>query len=236
MLCRHPYVSMSGESAVETGRVKGSTARGRGPKGWPVAFRHHTGGGRRARRARRAAATRMDAAIAMNAMLAVALSAHVRHRRRPVPPLLRGPHRRGALPQRHRRRARAATRAAFAERGLDAVPVRGALSVTVPGAVGAWDAALERFGIALARPTCSPRRSTPPRTGVEIGDRLAGWIGGRARRACAPTRRRPARLLDAARAPLARRRDAAPAGAGRTLGACVARHGARDFYAGELAR
>jgi gamma-glutamyltranspeptidase / glutathione hydrolase len=39
----------------------------------------------------------------------------------------------------------------FAERGLDAVPGKGALAVTVPGAVSAWAAALERHGtISLA--------------------------------------------------------------------------------------
>ena len=39
-----------------------------------------------------------------------------------------------------------ATPALFAERGLDAVPGSGPLSVSVPGAVAAWVDALERFG------------------------------------------------------------------------------------------
>lgn len=40
----------------------------------------------------------------------------------------------------------AATRQWFLERGLDAVPQRGILSVTVPGALGAWQEALNRCG------------------------------------------------------------------------------------------
>ena len=34
----------------------------------------------------------------------------------------------------------------YRRRGLDAVPERGLLSVTVPGAIDAWQAAAERFG------------------------------------------------------------------------------------------
>ncbi|HUF74935.1 MAG TPA: gamma-glutamyltransferase [Longimicrobiales bacterium] len=44
------------------------------------------------------------------------------------------------------RAAVGATPELFAERGLDRMPGRGALSVTVPGAVSAWQAALERYG------------------------------------------------------------------------------------------
>jgi gamma-glutamyltranspeptidase/glutathione hydrolase len=44
------------------------------------------------------------------------------------------------------RAPREATLEAFRRRGLDRVPERGILSVTVPGAVHAWAAALERFG------------------------------------------------------------------------------------------
>jgi gamma-glutamyltranspeptidase/glutathione hydrolase len=40
----------------------------------------------------------------------------------------------------------AATPAAFAERGLDRVPYRGELSVTVPGVVDGWSSLLARFG------------------------------------------------------------------------------------------
>jgi gamma-glutamyltranspeptidase/glutathione hydrolase len=43
------------------------------------------------------------------------------------------------------------TPALFAQRGLDEIPTYGALSVTVPGALSAWAAALERYGtISLA--------------------------------------------------------------------------------------
>lgn len=40
----------------------------------------------------------------------------------------------------------AMTRRAFAERGLDSIPFRGPLPITVPGAVAGWAEALSRFG------------------------------------------------------------------------------------------
>src|SRR3954466_12220368 len=39
-----------------------------------------------------------------------------------------------------------ATREWFRSRGLESVPARGPLPVTVPGAVASWAAGLERFG------------------------------------------------------------------------------------------
>lgn len=44
------------------------------------------------------------------------------------------------------RSGRLATRDFFLDRGLDRIPTSGPLSVTVPGAVSAWAAALERYG------------------------------------------------------------------------------------------
>ena len=95
---------------------------------------------------------------------------------------------------------RAATRAAFAERGLDAVPVRGALSVTVPGTVAAWEVAAERFGTRALGDLLGPAVDAAA-DGVEIGDRLAGWAAdARDDLRTDPTLAR--RLLDAAGAPL----------------------------------
>jgi gamma-glutamyltranspeptidase / glutathione hydrolase len=126
---------------------------------------------------------------------------------------------------------RLATREAFRERGLDAVPARGALSVTVPGAVGAWDAAVDRFGSRPLGALVSPA-IVAAEAGVEITGRLAAWIAdaGEVLRADATLR---ARFLDATGAPL-------PAGAtlrqpelAATLRR-LARAGARDFYDGEV--
>lgn len=44
------------------------------------------------------------------------------------------------------RAGRAMTAAAYRARGLEEMPARGALAVTVPGAVDAWEVALQRFG------------------------------------------------------------------------------------------
>ncbi|MEA2269022.1 MAG: gamma-glutamyltranspeptidase / glutathione hydrolase, partial [Solirubrobacteraceae bacterium] len=68
-----------------------------------------------------------------------------------------------------------ATPEAFAERGLDAVPVRGALPVTVPGAVGAWEAAVARFGSRPLADLLAPAIATAE-TGVTVTERLATWV------------------------------------------------------------
>ena len=119
-----------------------------------------------------------------------------------------------------------ATRAAFAARGLDAVPARGPLPVTVPGCVAGWDAALARFGSRPLGELLAPAIAAAE-DGVEPTERLAGWIAG-------------ARELLAA-APLLRERFLAPAGRrlrqpelGRTLRA-VATGGAEGFYRGAVA-
>ena len=128
-------------------------------------------------------------------------------------------------------RRRAATRAAFAERGLDAVPVRGALSVTVPGRSRRGRSRPSASAPARSA-TCSARRSTPPRTASRSA---TGSRAGRRTRAttCAPTRpspggcsTRPARRSP----PGATLRQPELAESLRR----IARHGARDFYAGEL--
>jgi gamma-glutamyltranspeptidase/glutathione hydrolase len=126
-----------------------------------------------------------------------------------------------------------ATPEAFAERGLDAVPARGALSLTVPGAVAAWEAARERFG---SRPFADLLEPAIARAdeGVEVTQRLADWIvATRTDLEADPVLR--ARFLDADMVPL-------------TTGAVVrrpeiadtlrrlAQAGGADLYTGELAR
>ena len=68
-----------------------------------------------------------------------------------------------------------ATPAAFAERGLDAVPVRGPLSVSVPGTVGAWEEALTRFGSLPLADALAPAADRAA-AGIDISPRIAGWI------------------------------------------------------------
>ena len=77
-----------------------------------------------------------------------------------------------------------ATREAFAERGLGAVPARGPLSVTVPGTVAGWEAALARFGSRPASELLAPAIAAAE-AGVEPTARLAGSIAG-AREVLAP--------------------------------------------------
>lgn len=127
---------------------------------------------------------------------------------------------------------RLATRDAFMERGLDAVPIRGPLSVTVPGVIGAWDAAVARFGSRSLGELLVPAAEAAE-AGVEIGAALAAWMAqAHPELRSDPTLRR--RFLDA---------DGAPLQAGATLRQPelaatlrrLARAGAKDFAHGELA-
>jgi gamma-glutamyltranspeptidase/glutathione hydrolase len=126
----------------------------------------------------------------------------------------------------------AATRAAFADRGLDAVPVRGALSVTVPGVVGAWDAAIRRFGSRSLADLLAPAIDAA-NSGIEISARLAAWIANtRAELRSDATLSR--RFLDDAGAPLRATTTLRQPELATTLQR-IARAGARDFYRGEVA-
>ena len=126
-----------------------------------------------------------------------------------------------------------ATPAAFAGRGLDAVPVRGPLSVSVPGTVGAWEAALTRFGSLPLAEVLAPAGERAA-AGIEISDRIAGWIATeRDGLATDPVLR--AWFLDEAGAPV-------PAGTvvrrpelAATLHR-IADAGAADLYGGDLGR
>src|SRR4051812_22241260 len=68
-----------------------------------------------------------------------------------------------------------ATREAFRARGLAEVPARGPLPVTVPGAVAAWAAGLERFGRRPLDELLEPA-ARAAEDGVAITARVAGWI------------------------------------------------------------
>lgn len=68
-----------------------------------------------------------------------------------------------------------ATPAFFAERGLDEVPSRGPLTVTVPGAVRAWADALERFGTIDLAEALGPAIGYA-RNGFPVSSRLAADI------------------------------------------------------------
>jgi gamma-glutamyltranspeptidase len=126
-----------------------------------------------------------------------------------------------------------ATPAAFAERGLDAVPVRGPLSVSVPGTVGAWAEALTRFGTLPLADVLAPAADRAA-AGIEISDRIAGWIASeRDDVAADPVLR--GWFLDAAGAPLAAGSVVPRPELAATLRR-ISDAGAADFYAGDLGR
>lgn len=68
-----------------------------------------------------------------------------------------------------------ASREEFRRRGLDAIPARGPLPVTVPGTVAAWEEALGRFG---TRPLGEllAAAADGAEQGIEVTGRLAAWI------------------------------------------------------------
>jgi gamma-glutamyltranspeptidase/glutathione hydrolase len=125
-----------------------------------------------------------------------------------------------------------ATVEALGERGLRAVPARGPLTATVPGAVAGWRVALERFGTRSFGDLLEPAAAVAEE-GVPLTARLAAWIAEeRGDLAGDPVLRR--RLLDG---------DGAPPAAGTTLRqpelARTLRRlidaGPEDFYVGGLA-
>jgi len=124
-----------------------------------------------------------------------------------------------------------ATREAFRERGLDAIPPRGPLPVTVPGTVGAWDEVLRRFGTRPLADLLAPAERAA-RDGFEISAKLAGWIDRGAPELSDPLLRR--RFFDAAGRPLAGGALLRQPEVAATLRRLMD-HGARDFYEGEIA-
>ncbi len=125
-----------------------------------------------------------------------------------------------------------ATRDAFAERGVEAVPVRGPLSVTVPGVVAAWDVALKRLGTRSLGDLLGPAIDAA-QTGVEVGARLATWIREAGQQLDSdPTLSR--RFLDVTGQPLLAGDRLRQPELATTLRR-IAYAGARDFYRGEIA-
>jgi gamma-glutamyltranspeptidase/glutathione hydrolase len=126
-----------------------------------------------------------------------------------------------------------ATVRAFRELGLDRIPARGPLTVTVPGAVAAWEEALASFGSRplaelLAAPIGAAER------GVPVTARLGGWITeARSELAAEPALRRT--FLDD---------EGRPLGDGATLRQTelaltlrrIAGSGAEELYRGDLGR
>ena len=128
----------------------------------------------------------------------------------------------------------AATREWFTTRGFARMPLRGMLSVSVPGAVDAMVTALDRWGsgrFALAR-LLGPAIDYAE-DGFPVADRVAKWIAEAA----------PVLIRDPAAAKLARPRGRPPR-AGEMLAnpdlarslRAVAEGGCDEFYRGELAR
>jgi gamma-glutamyltranspeptidase len=124
-----------------------------------------------------------------------------------------------------------ATRQAFRERGLAGIPARGPLSVTVPGTVGAWDAALRRFGSRPLEELLAPAERAA-RDGFQITAKLASWIDRSSPELTDPLLRR--RFFDGAGRPLGDGAVLRQPEVAATLRRLMER-GARDFYAGEIA-
>jgi gamma-glutamyltranspeptidase / glutathione hydrolase len=125
-----------------------------------------------------------------------------------------------------------ATPAAFAERGLGAVPARGPLSLTVPGAVAGWEVALSRFGTRALPELLAPAIERAD-AGIELTPRLADWIA-EARDELTEDPVLRATFLDASAAPLAAGAAVRLPGLSDTLRR-LAHAGAADLYDGELA-
>jgi len=124
-----------------------------------------------------------------------------------------------------------ASRDAFRARGLDAIPARGPLPVTVPGTVGAWDEALRRFGSRPLAELLAPAEQAA-RNGFEITAKLASWIDISSPELTDPLLRR--NFFDAAGRPLAAGAVLRQPEVAATLRRLMD-HGARDFYDGGIA-
>lgn len=121
---------------------------------------------------------------------------------------------------------------AFAELGHETVPVRGPLSVTVPGVVGAWDQASRRFGSRALGSLLEPAIAAAE-DGVDVSAKLASWIAdGVAELGEDPTLAR--RFLAGDRTPLQASDRLRQPELARTLRR-IADAGPQDFYRGDIA-
>jgi gamma-glutamyltranspeptidase len=126
-----------------------------------------------------------------------------------------------------------ATPEEIARRGLDAIPIRGCLAATVPGAVHAWQAASERFGSRPLAKLLEPA-ITAAASGVELTWRVAAWIDANSDALRADPVLR-ALFLDQAGLPKADGSRVALPALAATLER-IAELGATDFYSGSTAR
>ncbi|MDP9401103.1 MAG: gamma-glutamyltransferase family protein [Actinomycetota bacterium] len=127
---------------------------------------------------------------------------------------------------------RLATREAFRERELPAIPPRGPLPVTVPGTVGAWEEALRRFG---SRPLAE--LLAPAAAVAEEGFAITARFAAAAERAAPDLARDPVLrglFLDPGGRPLAAGATLRQPALARSLRRLI-EHGARDFYEGAIA-
>jgi gamma-glutamyltranspeptidase/glutathione hydrolase len=118
----------------------------------------------------------------------------------------------------------------YRESGLHEVPVRGPLAATVPGTVAGWEAALRRFGRSTLGELLMPAARAAA-AGVEVTERLAGWIERTPEIENDPTL--AARFLDRG-APLATGARLRQPELAATL-TRLAEVGAADFYCGQIA-
>jgi len=126
----------------------------------------------------------------------------------------------------------AATLADLRARGLQSMPETGPLSVSVPGAVGGWAAALDRFGTISLSEALAPAEALA-REGLPVSERLSLDIAGQ----------REKLLQDAAAAGIFLPEGNAPAAGTRIpmpeLAATIGRlreHGSDELYRGETGR
>jgi gamma-glutamyltranspeptidase / glutathione hydrolase len=175
----------------------------------------------------------LDACIAMNAMLAVVyphmcglggdLFLTYFDARRSQIHCLNGSGRAPAL----------ATPSQYASRGFDAVPARGSLSITVPGALHGWQTASQRFGSRPLSELLEPAIRAAS-SGVEVTSRLRRWIDrNQTDLSLDPTLR--GLFLDADGAPPRKGSQLQLPELAATLKR-IAKIGPADFYSGEIAR
>ena len=125
------------------------------------------------------------------------------------------------------------TPAYFASRGIQQVPERGPLSITVPGAVDGWFEALSRFGTLSAETILAPAIALAEE-GMPVSPKLSAWLSRAAQDVLHPWESSVAVFLPHGQSPrtgdILRQPNLA-----RTY-RVLAKEGCNAFYRGELAR